>query len=162
MIYDKNIIYVLNKKNRNSDFMEDVLISKNKDDIDIDRVVKYIVEDSYWGKGRDRDLIIRSINNSICYSIIMAGEFAGFGRVITDRATFKYICDLFILPEYQGKGLGKELLEFILEDPELRDGGYLLLTRDAHELYRKFGFEYARDNKVLIDRLMFKKHPRKE
>ena len=88
--------------------------------------------------------------------------FAGFARVITDKATFNYICGLFILPEYRRKGLGKKLVEFIVKDPEIKDGGHLLLTRDAHKLYSKFGFKYVKDNDELINKLMYKQDPRKK
>ena len=142
--------------------MDNIIISKNKKDINIKKLVSYICQDSYWGKGRDSKLIKKSVENSLCYSVMLGGEFIGFARVITDKATFKYICDLFILPGYQGRGFSKKLLGYIMGDPELKDGGYLLLTRDAHNFYRKFGFEDASDNKELISKLMYKKDSDKE
>ena len=141
--------------------MDNIVISKDKKDIDTSKLVEYICRESYWGKGRTREIIERSLENSVCYSVLYGKEFAGFARVITDKATFNYICDLFILPGYREKGLGKKLVEFILNDPEIKDGGHLLLTRDAHELYSKFGFKYARDNDELIKKLMYKQDPRK-
>ena len=142
--------------------MNSTIISKNKNDIDMEKLVSYICQESYWGKKRDRNIIAKSIENSLCYSVLLRGNFIGFARVVTDKATFKYLCDLFILPEYQGKGFGKKLLEYIMADPELKEGGSFLLTRDAHELYRKFGFKYARGNQELINKLMYKEYPKKD
>ena len=103
----------------------------------------------------------KSIRNSLCYSALLDSEFVGFARVITDFSTFNYICDFFILPRHQGKGFGQRLLKHMTEDPQLKEGGHLLLTRDAHELYRKFGFNYVKGNTELINKLMYKKDPRR-
>ena len=142
--------------------MDRIFVSKDKKDIDLEKVVRYLLEDSYWGKERDRDLIKKSIDNSICYSVILDGGFIGFGRVITDFSTFKFLCDVFILPEYHGRGYGRKLMEYIMDDPELKEGSFLLLTRNAHKLYRKFGFRQLSDNRELVNRFMFIRDPRKE
>ena len=142
--------------------MEDIIISKNKKDIDLKRLVKYITRESYWGKNTDSETIIKSIKNSVCYSVLLNNEFIGFARIITDFSTFKYLCDVFILPDHQGKGIGEKLMQFIMDDPEIKDGAYLLLTRDAHKFYRKFGFLPSRNNKELINKLMYIKDKRKE
>ena len=141
--------------------MKNIIISKDKKDIDLEKLVKYISKESYWGKNRDVEIIVKSIENSLCYSVLLDGEFIGFARIITDYSTFKYLCDVFILPEHQGKGMGKELLQFIMDDPEVSEGGYLLLTKDAHGFYSKFGFFPADTNKELTDKLMYKKDKRK-
>ena len=141
--------------------MKNIIFSKDKKDIDLEKLVKYISKESYWGKNRDVEIIVKSIENSLCYSVLLDGEFVGFARVITDYSTFKYLCDVFILPEHQGKGMGKELLQFIMDDPEIKDGPYLLLTKDAHGFYSKFGFFPADTNKELTDKLMYKKDKRK-
>ena len=141
--------------------MKNIIISKDKKDIDLEKLVKYISKESYWGKNRDAEIIVKSIENSLCYSVLLDGEFIGFARIITDYSTFKYLCDVFILPGHQGKGMGKELLQFIMDDPEIKDGPYLLLTKDAHGFYGKFGFFPAGKNKVLTDKLMYKKDKRK-
>ena len=100
--------------------MDNIVISKDKKDIDTVKLVEYLTREAYWGKCRTGEIIERSINNSVCYSLLSGGEFAGFARVITDKATFNYICDLFILPPYRGKGLGKKLVGSIVNDPELK------------------------------------------
>ena len=140
--------------------MKNIIISKDKKDIDLEKLVKYISKESYWGKDLDSKTINRSINNSVCYSVILDNEFIGFARVITDYSTFKYLCDVFILPDHQGKGIGKKLLQFIMDDPEISEGGYLLLTRDTHGFYSKFGFFPASENKELTNKLMYKKDKR--
>lgn len=140
--------------------MADIIISKDKKAIDMKKLAKYISRQSYWGKNRSREKIKRSVENSVCYSVLLDNEFAGFARVVTDFSTFKYLCDVFILPEYQGKGLGKKLMEYIMDDPEIKDGGCLLLTSDAHDFYRKFGF--LNSNKELTDKLMYKMDNKRE
>ncbi len=142
--------------------MENIIISKDKKDIDLKKLVKYISKEAYWGKNTDRDVIVKSIENSLCYSVLLNNEFIGFARIITDYSTFKYLCDVFILPDYQGKGIGEKLLQFIIDDPEIKDGGFLLLTREAHSFYAKFGFLPAGTNKELTDKLMYKKDKKKE
>ena len=142
--------------------MENIIISKDKKDIDLKRLVKYISKESYWGKNTDRDVIVKSIENSLCYSVLLNNEFVGFARIITDYSTFKYLCDVFILPDYQGKGIGEKLLQFIIDDPEIKDGACLLLTKDAYGFYSKFGFLPADTNKELTDKLMYKKDKKKE
>ena len=142
--------------------MENIIISKDKKDIDLKKLVKYISKESYWGKNTNRDVIVKSIENSLCYSVLLNNEFIGFARIITDYSTFKYLCDVFILPYYQGKGIGEKLLQFIIDDPEIKDGACLLLTKDAHDFYSKFGFLPADTNKELTDKLMYKKDKKKE
>ena len=142
--------------------MKNVVISKDKRDINLKRLIKYITRESYWGRKMTGELIAKSIENSVCYSVLLNNEFIGFARVITDFSTFNYLCDVFILPDFQGKGFGEKLLQFIMDDPEIKDGGYLLLTRDAHKLYHKFGFLPSSNNKELINKLMYIKDKRKE
>jgi GNAT superfamily N-acetyltransferase len=142
--------------------VENIIISKDKKDIDLKKLVKYISKESYWGKNTDRGAIVKSIENSLCYSVLFNNEFIGFARIITDYSTFKYLCDVFILPDYQDKGIGKKLMQFIIDDPEIKDGGFLLLAREAHNFYAKFGFLPADTNKELTDKLMYKKDKKKE
>jgi GNAT superfamily N-acetyltransferase len=97
---------------------------------------------SYWALGIPIEVVRRSLAHSINFSILLESELAGFGRVITDRATFGYIGDVFVTEAHRGKGLSKWLMECILAHPELQGfRRWVLLTRDAHGLYRKFGFE---------------------
>jgi GNAT superfamily N-acetyltransferase len=117
-----------------------VEISTDIGKIDLKKVVSFLRKESYWAKGRTPKAILTSIANSLCYSILDSGRFAGFARVVTDSSTVYYLCDLFILPDYRGKGLGKKLMQHVVKDPKLRGCMGMLLTRDAHGLYSRYGF----------------------
>jgi len=131
--------------------MEKIEISKNKKDINIDIVTNYLRNESYWAKGRSINKIQISIDNSICYSLFLKKDFIGFARVITDRATFAYLCDVFITKQHQRHGYGKKLLEYIINDSELKDITIYLLTLDGHKFYEKYKFVSDDD---LIRRVM--------
>jgi GNAT superfamily N-acetyltransferase len=117
--------------------------------IDIDLVWHFLSEESYWARGVPRDTVIKSMTHSICFGVYQLGlgsdrKQAGFARVVSDRATFAYLADVFILPQHRGHGLSKRLLEAVLADPELQNlRRWLLFTADAHSLYEKFGFSPA-------------------
>ncbi len=122
--------------------VNDYLISDNKAHISIPTIHKYLSEESYWAKGRPYNIVARSIENSMCIgAYTKVRNQAGFARVVTDLSTTYYICDLFVLPEYQGKGLGKAMVEFIIGHPSLKSLPGLLLTADTHGLYEKYGFD---------------------
>ncbi len=98
---------------------------------------------TYWANKRSKEQIEKSIRNSSCYGIYPEGEkkLAGFARVISDHATTYYLCDVVIDPAYRRRGLGKALISHIISLPEYAGLRGLLLTKDAHTLYEKFGFE---------------------
>jgi ribosomal protein S18 acetylase RimI-like enzyme len=96
---------------------------------------------TYWANGRSREVIEKSIEQSVCFGMFHAGAQVGFARVVTDSATFAYICDVIIAPEHRGRGLGKWMMECVLEYPELQTCTLCLRTRDAHGLYEPLGFE---------------------
>jgi len=97
---------------------------------------------SYWATGVPADVVRRAIENSLCFAVVLDRELVGFARVVTDKATFAYLADVFILEAHRGKGLSKRLMAFVLEHPDLQGlRRFLLATRDAHELYRRFGFK---------------------
>ena len=115
-------------------------ISTNKKDLQIDVIHSYLTEEAYWTTGRTREMTEKSIEHSICFGVFQDGKQIGFARVVTDYTIFAYLCDVFILEEYQGQGLGKWLTETILE--VLDEEGVrwtMLATRDAHELYEEYG-----------------------
>jgi len=96
---------------------------------------------SYWAKGVPLEAVDRSIQNSLCFGIYRGKEQAGFARVITDRATFAYLADVFVLPGFRGRGLSKWLMQCIMAHPDLQGlRRWSLVTRDAHGLYQQFGF----------------------
>ena len=115
-------------------------ISTEKSRLDLE-VIHRFLDTSYWAQGRSVETIRRSIENSVSVGIFKSVEQVGFARVITDYATFAWIADVFILEEHRGKGLSKWLMEVIVTHPELQGfRRWVLATKDAHELYRKFGF----------------------
>lgn len=102
---------------------------------------RYLAEDSYWAQGVPMEIVERSIANSLCFGIYHEGVQVGFARVITDRATYGYLADVFVLPAFRGQGLSKWLMEVILAHPELQTIRRMaLLTQDAQGLYAQFGF----------------------
>jgi GNAT superfamily N-acetyltransferase len=97
---------------------------------------------SYWAAGIPLETVRRSIAGSLCCALLDGARQIGFARAITDRATIAYLADVFVLPEYRGRGLGKWLVECVLAHPELKGlRRWVLVTRDAHELYRRVGFQ---------------------
>jgi GNAT superfamily N-acetyltransferase len=116
------------------------LISTDRSLLDL-RFVHGYLETSYWAAGVPAEVVRRSVENSLCFGVYISEEQVGFARVVTDRATFAYLADVFVLEEHRGRGLGKWLVEVVLSHPELRGlRRWMLATRDAHELYRKYGF----------------------
>ena len=117
------------------------LISTDKARLDLEVIHGYLSGESYWAKGRSMETIRRSIENSMAFGLYRGAELVGFARVITDYATFAWLADVFILDGARGRGLGKWLMEVILAHPELQGfRRWVLATKDAHELYRRFGF----------------------
>ena len=97
---------------------------------------------SYWSPGVPLPVVERAIANSLCFGLLLEGQQVGFARVITDRATFAYLADVYVLPEHQGQGLSLRLMEQIIRHPDLQGLRRMMLaTRDAHSLYEKFGFK---------------------
>jgi GNAT superfamily N-acetyltransferase len=110
--------------------------------VDIDVVHRYLCDESYWAMGRRRETVERLIREaSRVVGLYEAdGSTVGFCRVSSDEATFAFLQDVFVLPAYQGRGLGKELIREAVELGPHADLQWHLRTRDAHELYRPFGF----------------------
>jgi GNAT superfamily N-acetyltransferase len=103
--------------------------------------VHAFLTNSYWARGIPLETVQRSIENSLCFGIYHADLQIGFARVITDRATFAYLADVFVLPAYRGRGLSRWLLECILQHPDLQGlRRWMLATQDAHGLYAQYGF----------------------
>jgi GNAT superfamily N-acetyltransferase len=115
-------------------------ISTDKSRLDIGLIHEYLSQDSYWATGRSILTVERSLANSICYGLYDGSRQVGFARVVTDSATFAWLCDVFLLDSHRGRGLGKWLVECVVQHPELRDLRiFLLATRDAHGLYERYG-----------------------
>lgn len=118
----------------------DIEISSDRTRVDIDLVHGWLTQ-SYWSPGIPRSTLQRAIEHSICFGAYCGGRQVGFARVITDRATFGYLADVFVLEPWRGRGLSRRLMEAVKAHPELQGlRRFMLATRDAHALYRKFGF----------------------
>jgi GNAT superfamily N-acetyltransferase len=118
-------------------------INDDKSRLDLD-VIHALLKDTYWAANRSRETIQTAIEHSICFGVFHGGKQIGFGRVITDFATYSYLCDVIIAPEHRGRGLGKWLVETMLAHPATQNGPVYLRTKDAHEMYRAFGFADSR------------------
>src|SRR6187431_359553 len=123
------------------DFIKDgFTISTDKEKLDID-VIHSFLNGTYWAEGISKEIIRRSIEGSLCFGVFENDKQVGFARMITDKATFAYLADVFIIEEYRGRGLSKWLMEVIMSHPSLQGLRRMMLaTRDAHGLYEKFGF----------------------
>lgn len=117
-------------------------ISTDKSRLDVAMIHRFLSQESYWAKNITRELVERSIANSICFGAYDDGHsLVGFARVVTDSATFAYVGDVFVLTAHRGRGLSKQLMQAIVEHPQLQGlRRWHLLTRDAHALYRHVGF----------------------
>ena len=116
-------------------------ITSDPEDVDIDAVHAFLTT-SYWAEGISRDLVAQSIAGSIPFSLFHGQHQVGFARVITDKATYAYIGDVYVLAEHRGKGLARWLVETVMSHPELQGlRRWALITRDAHKLYEPLGFK---------------------
>ncbi|HXM66716.1 MAG TPA: GNAT family N-acetyltransferase [Candidatus Acidoferrum sp.] len=125
------------KEYRRADF----LISTDHERLNLD-VVHGFLTNSYWAEGIPREVVARSIDSSLCFGIYEnSGVQVGFARVVSDFATVAYLGDVFVLESHRGRGLGKWLMECVVQHPALQNlRRWILLTRDAHGLYSQFGF----------------------
>lgn len=120
---------------------EEFIISTDKGRLDVDAIQRFLSEESYWARERTLDQTTAAIENSICFGVYRDGRQIGFARVVSDRATFAYLGDVYVLDEFRGRGLSKWLMEVIVSHPELQGlRRWILATRDAHTLYEKYGF----------------------
>jgi N-acetylglutamate synthase-like GNAT family acetyltransferase len=116
-------------------------ISSDPSLLDLEVIHGFIAQ-SYWARDIPRALVERTLSNSLCWGVYREAAQVGFARVITDRTTFAYLCDVFILPEHRGKGLSKALVAEIKAHPDLQGlRRWMLVTADAQGLYEQFGFK---------------------
>jgi len=108
--------------------------------LDVDAIHAFLTT-AYWCEGIPRETVARSLAGSLCFGLYEGPRQIGLARVVTDFTTFAYLCDVYILPEFRGRGLGHWLMEHVMAHPDLQGlRRFSLVTRDAHELYRAFGF----------------------
>jgi GNAT superfamily N-acetyltransferase len=116
------------------------IISDEPERLQLEVIVEYLAR-AYWSNQRPRAVIEKSLKHSLCFGVFHETTQIGFARVVSDHATFAYLADVFILESHQGHGLGKWLVQTILEHPDLQGlRRWILATRDAHGLYAQFGF----------------------
>ncbi len=131
----------------------DLFISTDPSLIQIDVVHEYLATESYWAEKIPKATVEKAINNSLCFGLYRNQQQIGFARVTSDKATFAYVADVFIITEEQSKGYGKWLMEVIHAHPELQGlRRWLLTTKDAHGLYEQFGWQPISDD--MRNRLM--------
>lgn len=119
----------------------DLFFSNDKSKLQIEVIYSFLSNESYWAKNIPLKTIEDSIKNSLCFGVYSKNQQIGFGRVITDYATFGYLADVFIIESYRGKGVSKKLIEFIMNYPAIKKlRRFMLATKDAHGLYKKYGF----------------------
>jgi GNAT superfamily N-acetyltransferase len=117
-----------------------ITIDTDKGRLDFD-VIHGFLSTSYWSPNIPRDIVRRAIDNSLCFGVYIGDRQVGFARVITDFATFAYLADVFVLEEYRGRGLSTRLMDAIVSHSQLQGlRRWMLITRDAHALYARYGF----------------------
>lgn len=116
-------------------------LSEDKSKLDIELIHSYLSTETYWAKDRSLETVKKSVENSICFGVYLEKEQVAFARVITDRAVFAWITDIFVVKNHKGKGLGKKIMNTIMNHHELQGlRRWGLATKDAHGLYEQFGF----------------------
>ncbi len=116
-------------------------VTTDKDRLDLNTTHEFLAQSSEWARGIPRSTFEKSLRHSLCFGLFNKKTQIGFARVISDHATIAYLGDVFVLPEYRGRGLAKWLMECVLSHPELQMlRRWILVTKDAHRLYRQFSF----------------------
>ena len=115
-------------------------ISTDSARLDVDAIHAFLTQ-SYWSPGIPRATVARAIANSLCFGVFWQGQQVGFARMVTDKTTFAYLCDVYVLEAHRGHGVSKQLMEHVMQHPDLQGLRRMMLaTRDAHGLYAQFGF----------------------
>ena len=137
----------------------DYTYSTDKRNLDLDYIHHFLSKESYWAKNIPIDIVRKSIEGSFCFGIYDGHQQIGFARVITDYSTFGYLADVFVDEKYRGKGLSKNLMQFIM-DNEIIKGlrRFMLATLDAHELYEQYGFMKLEGDKRLMGIKFFEEY----
>jgi GNAT superfamily N-acetyltransferase len=127
-------------------------ISTDKSRLDVDYIHRYLSEASYWAKNIPVDVVRRSIDNAFCVGAYRGDRQVGFGRLITDYATFGYLADIFVDEQHRGRGISKQMVALILAQPFIGGLRRLMLgTRDAHSLYAQYGFSALKNPDAFME-----------
>ena len=131
-----------------------ITISIDKEKLQIDVIHQFLTE-TYWAKGRTLDEVKKTIEHCLCFGMYLDGKQIGFARLATDYTVFAYLMDVFVLPEYRGKGYSKQLMKAINEEPQLQSCKvWMLKTSDAHKLYKQFGYTELKHPEKVMERLL--------
>ncbi len=129
-----------------------ITYSTNKSLLDINLIHTYLSQESYWANGIPVEIVKKSIEGSLCFGVYDDHHQIGFARIITDYATFGYLADVFVLGDHRKQGIGKDLMEFIMEvTDQLHLRRFMLATLDAHELYKKYGFKRIKNARKFME-----------
>jgi GNAT superfamily N-acetyltransferase len=124
---------------------EQIEISTDKERLDVGLIHRFLTEEAYWARDRTLEQTTRAIENSLCFGAFVGDRFAGFGRVVSDFATFAYVGDVFVLEEFRGQGISKSIMQAMVDHPRLQGlRRWVLATKDAHGLYEQFEFSSLR------------------
>ncbi|MDX9801729.1 MAG: GNAT family N-acetyltransferase [Spirochaetia bacterium] len=134
--------------------MKKLTFSTDKSRLDIAMITDFLHNQSYWAKERAADVIVKSIENSLCIGAYLEGRQVAFARIVTDYSTMYYLADFFVLPEYQGQGVGEQLMTYVDNIDEFKTIRGYLTTRFAHGFYERHG--YTMDSVVVRERIMVK------
>jgi len=116
-------------------------------------IYRFLSENSTWAVGISRDVVERAIDNSLCFGGYLDGRQVAFARVVTDYATLANLVDVFVVPEFRGRGYGKQLIRVVMEHPSLQSlRRFMLNTSDAHSLYARFGFAPPQRPETVMER----------
>jgi len=128
-------------------------ISTDSARLDVDAIHAFLTR-SYWSPGIPRATVARAIANSLCFGAFWQGQQVGFARVVTDRTTFAYLCDVYVLEAHRGHGLAKQLMDRVMKHPDLQGlRRMMLVTSDAHGLYARHGFAASRHPERIMEKI---------
>jgi len=131
--------------------LHEIVVTTDRSRFDLEVIHGYLTR-SYWAKGIPRATVARAMDRSLCFGAFEGDRQVGFARVISDLTTFAYVSDVFVVESHQGRGVGKRLMAAIMAHPELQElRRWTLFTRDAHGLYRQYGFREPRYPERLME-----------
>jgi GNAT superfamily N-acetyltransferase len=135
------LVSITNRKRKMGIQKNEFMISTDKKKLSIKTIYEMLKNESYWAPSRSYGKVEKSIENSLCFGLYHKDKQIGFARVVTDYITTFYLCDVIITEEYRGKGLGKMLMDAVFSNDEIQGLFGLLMTKSAHDLYRRYGFQ---------------------
>ena len=139
-----------------NDIEHGITISTELARFELDRIYHWLTTEAYWSKGKPRHLFDRAIAHSTCFGAFLpSGEQAAFARIVSDHATFAYLCDVFVFPEHRGKGISTAIMDTIMAHPSTQYvRRFMLATTDAGGLYARYGFTPLADPGRLMEKVV--------